>query len=556
MTSFNSRYLSCVEITSFFIPTHNFKRLTEPCHSILLGARGCGKTTMLKMLQPEAHDGLKQKGIDLNIPFYGIYIPSDRQWSLILEQLSTKKDNNFLVKISRALVNINVLMAFLETLKTIKSQKEISDNVMCDFCNNLIAYWKINESIPPIIDLLIVTLRNYASEIQYALQNEQSEYRLPYVTAIPFIDSLAVAIDLVKFLFKDYNLKDKWALCFDEMEIAPKWLQYEIINQNLRSRNQSFIFKITSTPDWEIKKGSYKDASEFNDIDIIKCWNYDSSNRDEWKAFCDEMVKIHIIDKFGISREELNAIIDTEKKDKAFYLKNLPKVDDSFKSFYTRDIDYDKNNNPTIATQTRNIYYNRIVLTARYDYFCKKRGIVSDDSNLYIGSWIIYNMADGNPRSLYNIINAISANTDSDGKLRMNLPALRNLVTEQSELAMIRRFAFYPMPLIQYEGNTLSYDDILNGIGNFFKQELLAEKYNPKPKTMFTVENKSIFQSFIHIALESGAIVSVEDKSAYEGRHKNGVYRLTYMLYPYFEYVNTPSKEIVTLENIINCIEQ
>lgn len=555
MKTFNSRYLSCVEISSFFIPTHNFIRLTEPCHSILLGARGCGKTTMLKMLQPEANDGLEQKGIKVDIPFYGIYIPSDRQWSLILEQLSKKRDNDFLLKISKALVNLNVLMAFLETLKTIKSQKQISDNAMYDFCGKLIECWKINDTIPPIIDLLIVTLRNYASEIQFALQNDNSDYNFPYVTVIPFITSLAVAVQLVKFQFKDYELKEKWALCFDEMEIAPQWLQYEIINQNLRSIDQSFIFKLTSTPDWEIKKSSYKDASEFNDIDIIKCWNYDSFSRDKWKVFCDEMVRIHILDKFGISREELSTIIDTEKKNKAFYLKHLPKVDGSFKNFYMRDIDYDKNDNHTIATQTRNIYYNKIVLTARYDYYCKEKGVVVDESNLYLGSWILYNMADGNPRSLYNIINAISSNTDADGKLRMNLPALRNLVMEQSELAMIRRFAFYPMPLIQYDGNVLSYDDILNSIGHFFKHELLAETYNPKPRTMFTVENKSIFESFIHIALESGAIVSVDDKNAYDGRHKNGVYRLTYMLYPYFEYVNTPNKEITTLEDIIDNIE-
>ena len=47
--------------------------------------------------------------------------------------------------------------------------------------------------------------------------------------------------------------KFKWALCFDELEIAPEWLQKKIYTEYLRSTNQSLLFKITSTPliDWE-----------------------------------------------------------------------------------------------------------------------------------------------------------------------------------------------------------------------------------------------------------------------------------------------------------------
>lgn len=266
MASFNSRYLSYTEISSFFIPTQNFKRLISPCHSILLGARGCGKTTMLKMLQPEAEYAFSQKEGAINIPFYGIYIPSDRQWSLILEQLSSNDENEFMQKMSKALVNINVLLAFLETLKAIGAQKKIADNEMYEFCKGLIICWKIDSNIPPIIDILGITLRNYANEIQYALQNKISNYQFPYAAVTPFMASLTLAVELAQYSFRNYNLKNKWALCFDEMEIAPDWLQQEIVNLNLRSRNQRFLFKITSTPDWKIERTSYKDASEYNRV--------------------------------------------------------------------------------------------------------------------------------------------------------------------------------------------------------------------------------------------------------------------------------------------------
>ena len=133
----------------------------------------------------------------------------------------------------------------------------------------------------------------------------------------------------------------------------------------------------------------------------------------------------------------------------------------------------------------------------------------------------------------------------------MNLPALVKLVNNYSESALNERFAYCAMPPIQVRNRTLSFRDILILIGEFFRKELLGEIYNPFPRTMFAIDGENKYRGFIHAGLEAGAIVRVDDKKQYSGRYNDGVYRLSYLLYPYFGYISTPTKDVVLISEII-----
>lgn len=61
MNTNNSRYLTYEEVSSIFVKTSYFEQLSKPCHSVVLGARGCGKTTLLKMLHPNAVNEYKKR---------------------------------------------------------------------------------------------------------------------------------------------------------------------------------------------------------------------------------------------------------------------------------------------------------------------------------------------------------------------------------------------------------------------------------------------------------------------------------------------------------------
>lgn len=551
MATFNSRYLSYKQVSEQFIETQNFSRLAKSCHSILMGARGSGKTTMLKMLQPEAVKQYQYKKPEFDVQFYGIYIPSDRQWSFVLEQF-VDADNPFLKKISRALVNLNVLLAFLETLNVVLKDKNVDESCSYKFCKSLISYWKLDEKTPPLIDFIRLELRGMSIELQNAVTEGNFSFTIPHICTSNFVDCLSQAIDIIDIYYVDYKLKFQWALCFDEMEIAPEWLKDEIVGLNLRSRDQRLLFKLTTTPDWEIPQHNYRDATAGNDFDIIKCWNADLDNVKDWRHFCDCVIESQILEKYHIGRNELDDLITINNPDRTFFLENLPKVDHGFADFFKRDYTLDENNKATIMrTSIRSKFYNTLVLAMRYFHYCKENKKVAGMNNTYLGDWLLYNMADGNPRALLNILNEIPSKMEVEGKLRMNIPSLGRVVREYSKAAVEDRISYCALKEVRIGENTVSFRELLDMIGFFFQNELLSETYCPMPRTMFAIDNHECLRGFIKVGLESGFIVKVEDKTLYSGRYKLGVYRLSYILYPFYGYVSAGIKEVVEMDEIL-----
>lgn len=551
MATFNSRYLSYKEVSEQFIETRNFDRLAKSCHSILMGARGSGKTTMLKMLQPEAIKQYKIKKPDFDVQFYGIYIPSDRQWSFVLEQL-VGAENPFLNNVSRALVNLNVLLAFLETLNEVLRDKDIDESCTYKFCKSLITYWKLDDKTPPLIDFIRLELRSMSMELQNAVTEGNFGFKIPYICTSNFVDCLTQAIDIVDIYYAAYDMKSHWALCFDEMEIAPEWLKEEIVGLNLRSRNQRLLFKLTTTPDWEISQHNYRDATAGNDFEIIKCWNADLDNFNDWRHFCDCVIESQILRKYHIERNDLNDLITIKNPDRSFFLENLPKVDRGFADYFKRDYTLDENNKAAIMrTSTRSKYYNTLVLAMRYFHFCNENRKVAGINNTYLGDWLLYNMADGNPRALLNILNEIPSKMEVNGKLKMNIPSLGRVVREYSKAAVDDRISYCALKEVRIANETFTFRTLLDKIGLFFNSELLGETYCPMPRTMFAIDGQECLREFIKVGLESGFIVKVEDKASYLGRYKLGVYRLSYILYPFYGYVSTGIKEVVDIDEIL-----
>lgn len=551
MVTFNSRYLTCKQVSEQFIPTPNFYDLAKACHTVLLGARGSGKTTMLKMLQPEAIIEFQKVDNNFDVPFYGVYIPSDRQWSFILERLDAQI-NPFYKKVSQALVNLNVLLAFLETLCFVLKTKNVSPVDNYNFCKTFIKFMRMDDDTPPILEIIRLQLRALAIDLQNAVRDRNTDYEIHYVCKTNFIDSLSQVLQMIDMHYASYELKDFWALCFDEMEIAPAWFQKEIATVDFRSRNQRLFFKITSTPDWNILGNNIKNPSVGNDFEVIKCWNYQASNMGQWREFCDAVIYKTLLCKYELTKDKLLELISVQNLDRDFLLKNLPKVDQGFSEYFLRDYSLNTDDKVVISrASVRSKFYNGLVLAMRYFYYCGIKHKTVPENNTYLGNWLLYNMADGNPRSLFNVLNEISSAMEVKGKLKMNIPALSRVVREYSSKAMDERFSYCAMQPIEIGGLCLSFRDILLRIGNFFRKELLSEEYNPFPRTMFTIDEPHCLYNFVHVALEVGAVIRVDDQSLYSGKFDGGVFRLTYLLYPYFGYVPTSSKEVVLISEIL-----
>lgn len=551
MKTFNSRYLTYSEIAQEFVLTKNFQELLKPCHSILLGTRGCGKTTMLKMLHPAAVREYQKVHSEFHLEFYGVYIPADRQWSLILEQLDKETEHiEFYEKVSKSLVNVNILLAFIDTLKVLFDDESFGAEKKTEYLSLLVNYWKLGKNIPPIIDLIRLNLKGMIIDIKNAISDSDFSFVFPYVCKSNFEDTIALAVELFNSLFED-SCK-KWALCFDEMEIAPEWLQRKIVNGCLRSIDQTLLFKITATPDWKVCNNNHKSPTQGNDFEFIKCWNYDYSSTMEWRIFCDSIIESQVLSKYGVTQDEFISLLsDPKKHELNFFFHELPKVDKGFSEVFQKE-NYDENNGVIQIKNwiQRKKRYKYPVLLCRYSWFTQDRQYGIPFENVYLGDWLLYKMSDGNPRIFCNILGDIVLSLRSTkGNLMPKLPALRDIVTDYSK--HFYEGSSFLLDEYKTEYGDFTFEKLINIIGWYFNHELLSDRYNPSPITMFTLGKSSSLQSFVKKALQQGVVVKVEDQQVETSGSSDGIYRLSYMLYPYFHIIQSFAKNIISLEEIL-----
>ncbi len=376
--TFNAKYLSFQDVSESFVSNEEFYKLTSNNSILLMGSRGCGKTTLLKMLTPAGLNfwtGEEAKKVKSILNFTGIYVPSDIQWKNQFEYLNTHIDNkDFVEVITQFLFASNVQIALCKTLSSViefgDHTKEEILTYEFDVSNSLIEVWNIEKGTSPTFDdielKILERVRNINSLIKGKIFRKESstiENDIPNYVFDDFFDQIKLGC---KVFEKELNInaKHKWALCFDELEIVPKFIQLKLI-KFLRSVDQKYIFKLTTTPLFNMEN-TVLEATQENDFSTIKLWVHDEAGLKSWQSFCSKLVfnrfkKNYDINEgelesiFGkysldeVIKDELNELSPTQKKELDynenfkpgqgkgsslnFVFKRLSQIDDSFKTF-------------------------------------------------------------------------------------------------------------------------------------------------------------------------------------------------------------------------------
>jgi ATPase subunit of ABC transporter with duplicated ATPase domains len=82
--TYNARHLRPEDVAKTFVFNPDFEELLQDNHTVLLGARGCGKTTLMKMLTLPAMYAWENENaekIRTNLGFYTVYISTDIYWN-------------------------------------------------------------------------------------------------------------------------------------------------------------------------------------------------------------------------------------------------------------------------------------------------------------------------------------------------------------------------------------------------------------------------------------------------------------------------------------------
>ncbi|MBP1631347.1 MAG: hypothetical protein H6Q15_2240 [Bacteroidetes bacterium] len=590
--SFNARYMTFDEVANTFIKTADFERVIENCHTILMGSRGCGKTTLLKMLHPKAlyhWDSKDAIAIKNRIPFYGIYIPSDRQWSRQLENFEKRFDHHidFVKNVSRGLVNLNILIALCSTFNSLLEliNKENSEEEIM-LCKYLIQCWELERPITPTLYAITQKLNFYVRDINVAVNKGDTGINLPKCFMYDFYDIVGLGINAFEEVFKYESFfqsrEFRWALCFDELEVAPKWLFDDLVQKCLRSRNQKILLKMTSTPDSDIDYNPIgkKTPSKKDDYEIIKMWVYNSRSQTEWRDFCDRYTLNLLYKRFQKKLDPSKIFGDYniddamtgslninsyERDTNQFYpggiayevFRNLSVIDKSFYRFLLKK-GVDPLNPSPIEKSQESPVHRKIKPLVYYRYYFRKEGSKRSRKIVLFnhGKKHIYDLSDGNLRAFVNLMNELLKNVklDSEGnpqKIKLNTQA--RVIEQFSKEYFYPRIVFYPDSNIQYYNKIISLQKIIDLIGNFFFEKIVTDNFSADPYSFFRFDDNcpKEFHRFLEIALESGGILMTEEEANVKGVRKGSkVYRLAYSLYPFY---NLPQRDynVIDLSRIL-----
>ena len=156
--SYNARHSKPEDVAKTFIYNNDFEELLFDNHTVLLGARGCGKTTLMKMLTLPAlyswENELAQKTVS-KLNFFAIYISTDIYWNAQKDAYNTQLEKfpRYAEYVSKVAVTTNVLFALCETIENILKYKigswvKQSEN---ELAKELIEIWKLPPTIPNLI---------------------------------------------------------------------------------------------------------------------------------------------------------------------------------------------------------------------------------------------------------------------------------------------------------------------------------------------------------------------------------------------------------------------
>ncbi|MFH7017363.1 hypothetical protein [Flavobacterium sp. FlaQc-47] len=570
--TYNARHYAPKDVAESFIWSESFEKLIQDNHSVILGARGCGKTTLMKMLTlPALYSWLHEKAesIKKDISFYAIYISTDIYWDVKNQTYNSQLSEfgNFPLLISRFSVSTNVFTSLCDTFMNI-IQYEINDSneeKETELCKCLISAWKLSSVIPKlkfIKEALNTRIDEVNQMIQHLIFNYNSGDLLPHADYfnLSFETSIESIIPIFERIYGVEN-KKKWALCFDELEFAPLWLQTELF-LSLRSRKQFILYKLSASPilSYELEnslKGAYR-ATSGNDYQLIKMWNLP-----DHESFSKKLIESLLIRKYPSAdcveyfgtNNIYNGKSNSYEKDSDFYneMLELIKKDDSFKEFLkSKKV---KLSNPIpISEDQKNTLHRKIKPIVYYRNFFIKKGGKSHNfrsrkaNELLSGIEVLSKICDGNPRWLIGIINSILAKSDEHG-------ADKNI--QYSELFSAAQRFKNVIENIPIGNNKLTIIDVIDKIGVYFKDQILGSQFKMDPKGTFSVdkENSKIPDNIIELiekGISQGAFILLDSNDDFFDFEIRGHrFKLSYL---FFAIYNLPLRNY-TKVNLSECLK-
>lgn len=555
----NARNSTPEDLPYQFVWTTDFARLISPKNHVLIGARGSGKTAIIKMLSHEYLSRLNHESalkLVRDKSFIGTYVPMRLSWVGGLKNkpwLTEKgRENHFQWRLNVACCSafISTIESCLRSYVTGKVESIVAER---DLCLQLSAAW-----FPDTPAESIDTLRQNLAEVEYRKLLDEEKLRvnegvefskLGVEFDIGLFEPLKRAIAILKNRIK-FPQSAIWAVCLDEAEYLS--VEYQrILNSHLRTFADGLVFKITTMPykHYTLDTNTAVPLVRGDDFDYIYLDSMEVSKRtlseyESLRKFSTELFERRLKgsrwEKSGVTLEmllgtsyilseksvpqdvliELIAKHSNEKTlERAKYLLGTSKFDDE------------------IGRKLKGALLLR-------DASAQIKG--NSSSTIYSGVEMVIRCSDGNPRRFISLLNSMYlAGTDETG-FKPVPPSVQDRILRHFSTTEFRRIISEPN-----HGNDIH--NFLLKIGKFFKDALhfkplssdliLSFRYNMNDDSTWDVVSE---------AVGVGLIRPLVEKSDFDELPvREGTFRLSYMLSPYFSLLPRRGRAI-SLSTVLN----
>ena len=548
--SFNARALEPWEVARTFVAPPYFERLARKRHTVLVGPRGSGKTTVLKMLQSSALEAWSSPDAEKFrevVDYSSVFVPADEAWRKQLDSTTSRdwseKETQVL---SGAALTTQALMAFVRTLLSRAYPREaenhpphrrvrLSGRMEAALADGLASAWRLGLTLPSLSEVLLalgrrmIDLKVLAGQLDLrAAESRRAALGETPWLHLPLIDSLVQGIEAFEAHVGDRGAR--WALLFDELEKAPDWI-VAFLFSSMRSVDDRIVFKLSLSPYSSVDSAGPGSPHSGHDQETISLW---FPRKEEATSFslslANALLKARGIDSdlpslLGRSESEVlegNLFGVRYHRDSKLLrvFQSLAERDFSF-SRYLQTQDINLQRPETLSGQKRAETLRKVQAVVRLRELFRGQKLESQaervrrrsrkNPSAYTGVADVLAVTEGNPRLLIGLLERLLDGYRS-GSIHPSRQAKEIRRTRSIYAAFLRTI---PCPTESPGLQSRGLLGMLNQIGTAFEQQLHDFDFNPEPPGSFTVDSRVRWDLLKALgeAVNAGAIVYVPDEN-------------------------------------------